>query len=123
MVCFDKKSHIDQYILSARIGKKESYEHLRLMYDFLLEDIYKSFRVVYPFLKDKKFDIFHEFYILFWNAINTYDFRNTPSFSVHLEDILIAGVQDHLNRYFSFDKKTIAKKELIKKVWGLIQKI
>jgi len=116
MVFFDKKSYIDQYILSARIGKKESYEHLRLMYDFLLEDIYNSFRIVYPFLKDKKFDVFHEFYILFWNAIHTYDFKKTPSFSVHLQDILIVGIQDHLSNYFSFDKKTIASKELIKKL-------
>ena len=115
-IMINKKAYIDKYVLEARMGKKEGYEHLRKMFDFLLYDIFNSFCTVYPFLKNKKISIYHDFYIVFWNAINSYKFKENQSFGSHLRKTLIAGVQQILRSYYSFEKEAIAEESLINKL-------
>jgi len=100
----DKKIYIDKIVLGAKIGNKSEYEHLRLMYDFLLEQIYQSFASVYPFLKTRKMDMFHDYYFYFWEAINEYDFNGNCSFSYFLKNKLFENTRLFLKIQYGFSK-------------------
>ena len=103
MNVFNKKVYIDKMVLNAKIGKKADYERLREMYSFLLEQIYQGVSEVYPFLKTRKMDIFHDFYFYFWDAINSYKFDSDYSFSLHLKNSLIESARNSISYQYGFE--------------------
>ena len=115
----NKKSHINQIVLRAKIGGKNEYEELRVLYSFLLDQIFYAFCEIYPFLKTRKIDFYHDYYFTFWDAINTYNFTNDLSFSSHLKDNLIDGAKVSLSNQYGFEKADIVSKDEIK---GLFNK-
>jgi len=103
MYPFNKKAYIDRIVLNAKIGRKGEFDRLRGMYSFLLEQIYQGLSEVYPFLKTRKMDIFHDFYFQFWDAINTYKFDSDYSFSIHLKNSLIERSRKSISYQYGFE--------------------
>jgi len=114
MSFIDKKLHINEIVLKAKIGQKDDFIKLRRIYGTLQEQIFKGFCESYPFLKTRRMDIFREFYFFFWEAINTYDFNSKTSFSYHLKESLIQSAREIMCTYYGYDIENIVGKEVIK---------
>ena len=108
----NKKVQIEKYVLQAKLGKKEAYLHLRKIYNFLLEQIYSSFNKICPIIN--KVDIYHDFYIYFWDAITSYSLSDdTSCFSRHLKKTLIKGMQRTLDCKYDLKGDLVVNENII----------
>lgn len=112
---FNKRAHIDQILLKVKIGNRDEFNRLKEMYSFLLDQIYNSLAENYPFLRDRKVDLFHDFYFFFWEAINEYDFNSDFSFSYHLKNSLIKNARKAISEQYGYEKEAVIEEDLIRK--------
>lgn len=85
----NNQNSINELVLRSKIGERDSRETLWKSHKFIINDIFRGITKFYPFLKDNKLDIYHDYYLLFWEAINSYDFDSETSFSYYAKEYII----------------------------------
>lgn len=76
---------IDQLVLNAKCGDKESFQTLWGMYQPLVMKVVNSVCNKSRYVAQFKQDLIHECYILFWEIINSFDFEGEYYFSYYLK--------------------------------------
>ena len=77
------------YVLRAKQGDKDAFRRLWSMYNFVMEDLFEAICSVHKTVKYHKIDIFHNFYIFFWDIIMSYKFDDRYSFGYSLKSKII----------------------------------
>jgi len=106
----NKKSYIDMYVLRAKQGDKEAYKTLRIMYDFVLEGLFQRICIHHPSLKTHKIDIFHNFYMYFWDIIMSYTYTE-DSFGCYLKEKMAEKITEMIEKKYEFPKERVVGKE------------
>jgi len=110
----NNQNSINDLVLKAKIGERNSREILWESHKFIINDIFRGITKFYPFLKDNKLDVYHDYYLLFWEAINSYDFDSKTSFSYYAKEYIINETkQDLQKKYYIPIEKQPSNKEIM----------
>ncbi|GAG25807.1 unnamed protein product, partial [marine sediment metagenome] len=113
---FNKKIYIDNIVISAKVGSKDSLNRLQEIYKFAINEVYNSFCEIYKFLKERKMEVYYDYDIAFKQSINSYDFSGYLSFSYHVREKIIESTKKTLLKYGYTQKILVSNKAIVSKI-------
>ncbi|MCK9273298.1 hypothetical protein M0P65_07200, partial [Candidatus Gracilibacteria bacterium] len=120
--------YIHQLIINTKIGNEKDFKILWNAYSFLIDQIYWEFCKLYPHIKNNRIETYNFIYLWFWEAIDSYDFKDNDFFSYKVKNTIINNFLVYLNKEYGIHEellinKNVFKKRLKKEIWHRNKKL
>lgn len=107
--------HVNQLVLSAKIGNEKDFKVLWQSHKFLLDQIYLKFCDLYPMLSRRRVEVYHFMYSWFWEAIDKHDFKKNEPFCYILKEKIIDKMFLYLKEDCLIPQELIVNREEFKR--------
>lgn len=109
-----KWAMLNEIILSAKIGDKNSFNQLWKGYSELFDNIFLAFCKIYKFLESERFETKYTTKMWFVELINKYSFDSNYGFGYYLKEGMIEKTRQHLRSRYMLPEEIIVKSDIIR---------